>query len=194
MDWQHIAPRGDACGTAPRESPRWRGRIATTDKIRVAVANLCGCPGCENGTLTTDTRIRERFDIVQYSPRGSDSASGERYVVGFIEGACASEVNATLLQGFRHDCDYLVSLGDCARAGSLPSLVRPSAGIAQGGIHADGRVLLTMQREPEEVPLLLDSVFPCHWVVPIDYVLSGCPPSADSVWHLLQQLAPSDTA
>ena len=28
----------------------------------------------------------------------------------------------------------------------------------------------------EEIPLILDKVFPCHEVVKIDYMISGCPP------------------
>jgi len=40
----------------------------------------------------------------------------------------------------------------------------------------------------EDLPLLLDRVYPCHEVVKIDYFLPGCPPSADLIWEALTAL------
>ena len=40
----------------------------------------------------------------------------------------------------------------------------------------------------EEIPLLLDRVYPAHEVVKIDYHLPGCPPSADTLWAALTAL------
>ena len=34
----------------------------------------------------------------------------------------------------------------------------------------------------EDLPLLLDRVYPSHEIVKIDYFLPGCPPSADTIW------------
>ena len=42
--------------------------------------------------------------------------------------------------------------------------------------------------DDEEIPLLLDNVYPCHEVVKIDYHLPGCPPSADTLWAALTAL------
>ena len=40
----------------------------------------------------------------------------------------------------------------------------------------------------EDIPLLLDRVYPAHEVVKIDYHLPGCPPSADTLWAALTAL------
>ena len=40
----------------------------------------------------------------------------------------------------------------------------------------------------EELPVILDKVYPCHEVVKIDYFLPGCPPSADLIWEALTAL------
>ncbi len=40
----------------------------------------------------------------------------------------------------------------------------------------------------EELPLLLDEVYPCHEIVKIDYFLPGCPPRADLIWNALYAL------
>ena len=39
-----------------------------------------------------------------------------------------------------------------------------------------------------EIPLLLDNVRPLHHIVRIDYVLPGCPPSAEAFWYFLTEL------
>ena len=40
----------------------------------------------------------------------------------------------------------------------------------------------------ENLPLILDKVYPCHHVVKMDYHLPGCPPSADLLWEALVAL------
>ena len=40
----------------------------------------------------------------------------------------------------------------------------------------------------EELPMLLDRVYPCHEIVKIDYFLPGCPPRADLIWEALVAL------
>ena len=42
--------------------------------------------------------------------------------------------------------------------------------------------------QDEDLPLLLDRVYPSHEVVRIDYFLPGCPPSADAIWTALKAL------
>jgi len=40
----------------------------------------------------------------------------------------------------------------------------------------------------EEIPIVLDKVYPCHEIVKIDAFLPGCPPSADLIWEALTAL------
>jgi NAD-reducing hydrogenase small subunit len=40
----------------------------------------------------------------------------------------------------------------------------------------------------EEIPMMLDRVYPCSEIVKIDYSLPGCPPSADLIWNALTAL------
>ena len=40
----------------------------------------------------------------------------------------------------------------------------------------------------DELPMLLDKVYPCHEVVKIDYFLPGCAPRADLIWEALVAL------
>jgi NAD-reducing hydrogenase small subunit len=34
----------------------------------------------------------------------------------------------------------------------------------------------------DDLPRLLDRVYPVHEIVRVDYFLPGCPPSADAIW------------
>jgi NAD-reducing hydrogenase small subunit len=40
----------------------------------------------------------------------------------------------------------------------------------------------------QDLPLLLDRVYPSHEIVKIDYFLPGCPPSGDAIWAGLKDL------
>jgi len=40
----------------------------------------------------------------------------------------------------------------------------------------------------DELPMILDKVYPCHEIVKIDYFLPGCPPRADLIWQTLVSL------
>jgi NAD-reducing hydrogenase small subunit len=40
----------------------------------------------------------------------------------------------------------------------------------------------------EELPIILDKVYPCHEVVKIDAFLPGCPPPAELIWEALTAL------
>ncbi len=85
----------------------------------------------------------------------------------------------------------LVSVGECAIQGNIPAM-RNLVGLKecleeaflQGPTVADGGVI----PDDEDIPLLLDRVYPAHEVVKIDYFLPGCPPSADAIWEAVTQL------
>lgn len=40
----------------------------------------------------------------------------------------------------------------------------------------------------DDLPLLLDRIYPCHEIVKIDGFLPGCPPRADLLWDALNLL------
>ena len=40
----------------------------------------------------------------------------------------------------------------------------------------------------QEIPRLLNKVYPCQDVVKVDYFLPGCPPPADTLWAALTAL------
>ena len=82
----------------------------------------------------------------------------------------------------------LISLGDCAVTGNVPSL-RNSIGAESvlRRAYLDPS-LLNPQLPDSDVPRLLPIVRPVHSVVKVDVYVPGCPPSADTILYVLTEL------
>ncbi len=163
-------------------------------KPRVATTSLAGCFGCHMSLLDIDARILELFELVDFdrSPINDIKNISQRCAVGLIEGGVANEHNVEVLREFRENCDVLVSVGDCAIMGGLPAMrnnLEVKACLDEA--YRDGPTVHNptgMIPNDENLPLLLDKVYPCQNVVDIDYHIPGCPPSADALWEALTAL------
>lgn len=164
------------------------------DKVRVATAALAGCFGCHMSLLDIDERILRLIELVEFdrSPINDLKEFTADCDVGIVEGACATEDNVVVLREFRRRCKVLVSVGDCAVMGGVCTM-RNHVGVEacleeayrDGPTVSNPDDVLPMDRE---LPLLLDDVVPCHEVVEIDHHVPGCPPPADALWSVLNQL------
>ncbi len=161
------------------------------EKLRVATASLCGCFGCHMSLLDIDERIMELVDRVRFdrTPLTDIKTLGD-CDLGLIEGGVANAENVETLREFRRRCRILVAFGACAVNGGIPAM-RNQFSLADClhesycdciGVHNPG-----IPNDPE-IPLLLNQVHPIHEVVAVDYVLPGCPPSADVIWTFLTEL------
>jgi NAD-reducing hydrogenase small subunit len=111
----------------------------------------------------------------------------------FIEGGVCNSENIHVLKEFRENCKILVSVGECAIMGGLPALrnnIPLRECLEEAYIHGPS---VENTQEPvipndEDLPLILDKVYPCHEVVKIDYFLPGCPPRADLIYNALVAL------
>jgi coenzyme F420-reducing hydrogenase gamma subunit len=183
------APRSSGPPPAPMALRRkLEGDMA---KPRVATTSLAGCFGCHMSLLDIDERLLELVDLVEFdrSPINDRKRFGGRCRIGLVEGGCANEENVRVLQGFREHCDILVSVGDCAITGGLPALRN---GVPLAECLREAYLTGVSVHNPDghlpgddELPRLLDRVYPCHEVVKIDYHLPGCPPPADALWEAL---------
>jgi NAD-reducing hydrogenase small subunit len=162
-------------------------------KPRLATISLTGCFGCHMSLLDIDERILELAELVDLdvSPLDDKKTFDRPVDIGLVEGGCSNEHNVRKLREFRANCRILVSVGACAINGGVPAMrnnVGLSAcleGVYLHGIGLDGEGVIP---NGEDLPLLLDRVYPSHEVVKIDYFLPGCPPSADAIWAGLQAL------
>lgn len=161
----------------------------------VATASLAGCFGCHMSLLDIDERILTLIDLVEFnkSPIDDIKTFTKQCDIGIIEGGCCNSENVHVLQEFRKNCKILISLGECAIMGGLPAM-RNGLSIKDclEEAYLDGPTVDTNTKKiipnDEELPMILDRVYPCHEIVKIDYFIPGCAPRADLIWEALVAL------
>ena len=173
--------------------------MAPPPKLRFATVWLAGCSGCHMSFLDLDEwlfELAERVEIV-YSPVASDiKVFPEGVDLCLVEGAVANADNLDLALQLRARSRVVVSFGDCAVTANVPGL----RNLCGGPGHSSGEAVLRrgyveladthpgIPRAPGIVPELLERVLPLHEVIPVDYFLPGCPPSAARIQAFLEVL------
>jgi len=161
----------------------------------VATASLAGCFGCHMSLLDIDDRILTLIDLVEFnkSPIDDIKTFTKQCDIGIIEGGCCNSENVENLLAFRKNCKILISLGECAIMGGLPAMRNgiPIKDCLQEA-YLDGPTVDTNTAKiipnDDELPMILDRVYPCHEIVKIDYFIPGCAPRADLIWEALVAL------
>lgn len=162
----------------------------------VATAALASCFGCHMSLLDIDEKILDLIELVEFnkSPIDDIKKFTKRCNVGIIEGGCCNSENVETLKDFRENCDILISLGECAIMGGLPAM-RNGIPIKEliDEAYLDGPTVIEGNKDKvlpndDELPMLLDRVYPCHEIVKIDYFLPGCAPRAELIWEALVAL------
>ena len=165
------------------------------NKKILATTSLAGCFGCHMSILDIDERILDLIELVEFnkSPIDDIKKFTKPVDIGIIEGGCCNSENVEILKYFRENCKILVSLGECAIMGGLPAM-RNGIPIQEclNEAYLDGPTVQENRERiipnDEELPVILDRVYPCHEVVKIDYFLPGCAPRADLIWNALYAL------
>ena len=165
----------------------------------LATASLAGCFGCHMSLLDIDERILELIELVEFnkSPVDDIKTFTKQCDIGLIEGGCCNSENVEVLKDFREHCKILVSVGECAIMGGLPALrngISIQECLEEAYLNGPTVVENTERIMPndDELPMMLNMVYPCHEIVKVDYFLPGCPPRADLIWNALVALITGD--
>jgi NAD-reducing hydrogenase small subunit len=129
----------------------------------------------------------QEVDIV-YSPVVDSKELPASVDVGILEGSVSSEADVETAKKFRKHCKFLISLGDCAVSGNVPAMRNMFNLDTVYDRAYQENVQHAPQRPDQDVPALLGTVQPLHDVVNVDLFIQGCPPSADTIWHVLSEL------
>jgi NAD-reducing hydrogenase small subunit len=140
--------------------------------------------------LDLDERLIEIFSQVDlvYSPLVDNKEFPEMVDVALIEGAVSNEDDLAKIKKVRAHTRTLISLGDCAVTGNVPSM-RNSIPVSD--IYARAYLENVSYRPmiPQLIiPKLLKRVCPVHEVVEVDLFVPGCPPPADAIYYVLTEL------
>jgi NAD-reducing hydrogenase small subunit len=157
---------------------------------RLATVWLDGCSGCHMSLLDMDERLLElaaRADLV-YSPLVDAKEFPPNVDVTLVEGAVSTADDERRIIQIRDRTRILVSLGDCAVTSNVPGM-RNAIGAAPllSRSYVDN-VTINPRIPDVVVPALLPASRPVHRVVLVDVFLPGCPPSADLIYAVLNEL------
>lgn len=163
--------------------------IQLPKKVSVATVWLDGCSGCHMSFLDMDERLIELADAIDivYSPLVDTKKFPEQVDLTLVEGSVSSEADLAKIKMIREHTRLLISMGDCAVTGNVPSMRNPFG--AENVLQH-----IYLKHAPSEiVPPLLPRVLPVHQVVTVDAFLPGCPPSADTLYFALTELLAGHT-
>jgi len=167
----------------------------TNAKVRLATVWLDGCSGCHMSLLDTDERLIDlaRRVTVVWGPLVDQKEFPENVDVTLVEGAVSSEEDLRRIRMVRARTRTLISFGDCAVTGNVPAMRnRFGADAVLRRAYIENPVL-DPQIPREIVPPLLSTTRPVHEVVPVDFFIPGCPPSADLIFSALSDLLDGKT-
>ncbi|RPI24499.1 MAG: NADP oxidoreductase [Acidobacteria bacterium] len=156
-------------------------------KVRLATVWLDGCSGCHMSLLDMDERLVEIADKVEivYSPLVDNKEFPQEVDITLVEGAIGNVEDEEKIKMIRQRTKTLVSLGDCAVTGNVPSMRNTCGAKAVLERVYLENVTLQPQIPSESVPALRSRVCPVREVVKVDVFVPGCPPSADTIHALL---------
>jgi NAD-reducing hydrogenase small subunit len=159
-------------------------------KPRVATVWLDGCSGCHMSLVDLDERLLDIFsraDLV-YGPLVDIKEFPEGVDVCLVEGAVSSEDDLERIKLVRERTKTLIAFGDCAVTSNVPGMRNP-IGVAPLLERAYIENADINQGIPNRVvPQLLPTSQPVNRFVDVDIFLPGCPPHADLIYTLLDDL------
>ncbi|WP_299547826.1 2Fe-2S iron-sulfur cluster-binding protein [Seonamhaeicola sp.] len=164
------------------------------NKYIVATTSLAGCFGCHMSLLDIDTAIIDILEVVEFnkSPLTDIKKFSKHCDVGLIEGGCCNSENIEVLKEFRKKCDILIAFGECAIMGGIPAMrnfVPLKECLEEAYVHGlTSEIGANTIPNHEDIPKLLDNVYPCNEIVKIDYHIPGCPPNANHIWKVVKNI------
>jgi NAD-reducing hydrogenase small subunit len=160
-------------------------------KKKIATVWLGGCSGCHMSLLDIDERILDvakLADIVKCPI--VDGKEFPEVDIALVEGAVTSDEHLHELLNIRKKSKTLVALGDCAVMTNVTGMrnyfplkdVFNTAYVDAISNDKEGKV-------PDHPALLRlhNKVVPLQEVVTVDFVIPGCPPSADVIFYVLNE-------
>jgi NAD-reducing hydrogenase small subunit len=159
-------------------------------KPRIATVWLDGCSGCHMSLIDMDERLLDIFDRADlvYSPLVDFKEYPEDVDVCLVEGAVSSEEDLHKIKMVRERTKTIVAFGDCAVTSNVPGMRNPIGVQPLLDRAYIENVTVNAQIPSRIVPKLLPMARPVHLVIPVDVFLPGCPPSADLIYSLLDDL------
>ena len=158
-------------------------------RLRVATIWLSGCSGCHMSLLYTDRFLLElaaAIDLV-LSPLADGAEFPDGVDLVLIEGGIGTEHDRERALVARSKSRQVISLGDCAITGNVPSLGNQ---LDRGAVV---REVYGAAWQSGQLPKPLASLLPVHQVIPVDLFIPGCPPAPERIRTVLASVIRGET-
>ncbi|MFB3776888.1 MAG: oxidoreductase [Bryobacteraceae bacterium] len=183
--------------------------MSANGKLKVGMYWASSCGGCDISLLEIGTRILDLIQIadVVFWPCAADFKYQDvaNYPDGHIDvcfynGGVRNSEQEEVARLLRRKSKTLVAYGACAGDGGIPALANftTKEAIFAAAYHDNPSLDNPGGVEPQpefdaavgklHIPRFYPAVLQLKDVVPVDYVLPGCPPQADRVWESIQAL------
>lgn len=155
---------------------------------------LAGCSGCHMSLLDIDERLLQLLELADLAATPiTDFRLGHfpKSDIGIVEGAVTNTDNVEFLEELREKSSILISLGDCAGWGCVPFMRNffPLTDVMEHAYIWSSSTVDGHIPDDPEVPTFLEKVQPIRAFVDVDFHIPGCPPSADTIFYCLNELA-----
>jgi NAD-reducing hydrogenase small subunit len=131
--------------------------------------------------------IFARADLV-YGPLVDVKEFPENVDVCLVEGAVSSEDDLERIMKVRERTKVVIAFGDCAVTSNVPGMRNPIGTLPLLNRAYIENVDVNPMLPDQVVPKLLPTSQPINRFVDVDIFLPGCPPSADLIYTLLDDL------
>jgi len=161
-------------------------------KVKVATVWLEACAGCHMSFLDIDERLVDLVGLVGIgcSPI-VDGKKIPKATVGVIEGALGNDEELHLAKEMRKQCDIIVAWGDCAVFGGINCMrnfTDRRQALKEAYVDSPSTVNPGGVIPHEDIPHLLPQAIPVDHEVKVDVYVPGCPPDADTILWVFQEL------
>jgi len=170
------------------------------EPTRVSIVSLSTCAGCSAVLLDNDflSELLTKADIV-YSTMLMDQDEMPEADITLIDGVVRLKEDQERLEEARKKTHFLVSWGSCACFGGIPSqanrfeleeLIEETYGHTDDtyAYYLSGKAGVRKTTYQETGLSLLRKAFKLSDFIRVDYYLSGCPPTYESILLLLNEL------
>jgi F420-non-reducing hydrogenase small subunit len=179
---------------------------ASTARPKLALYWASSCGGCEIAVLDIEEKILDlaaAFDIVfwpvalDFKVKDVEALADGGIDLCLFNGAVRNSDNEEMAHLLRRKSKLLVAFGSCACEGCIPALSNTTFREATLGwvyrdspstVNPEGVLPQTVTRTPHgdlRLPEFWATVASLDQVVPVDYVVPGCPPQAHQIAAVL---------
>jgi coenzyme F420-reducing hydrogenase gamma subunit len=135
-------------------------------KPKIGIFSFTSCEGCQLQVLNLEEEFASLIAQVEFvNFREAMSEKGEDYQIAFIEGSITRESEIETLKSIREKAEILIAFGACAHLGGVNNLKN---------LHPKDGWLPSVYNRKD----LFTDTIPTRRikdVVPVDYVMPGCP-------------------